>query len=166
MKTLDKTQLLLPKVFISYSWEDDNHKSWVKSLADSLLRDGIDVMLDQYDIIPGDRITTFMEHSITVADYVLIICTPHYKQIADSRDGQGVVYETNIISTELYEQHNERKFIPILRRGTFSSAWPIYLRGKLGVDLSNTGDYLQQYQLLLRTLRRESQKPPLGIIPC
>ena len=39
-----------PKVFISYSWEDESHKTWVKNLADKLLADGIDATVDQYDL--------------------------------------------------------------------------------------------------------------------
>lgn len=66
----------MPKVFISYSWEDDAHKEWVRSLTDTLLDNGIDATLDQYDLSLGDRLPQFMEQSVTNADYVLIICTP------------------------------------------------------------------------------------------
>ncbi len=37
-----------------------------------------------------------MERSITGSDYVLIVCTPTYKQKADARVG-GVGYEGHII---------------------------------------------------------------------
>ena len=155
-----------PKVFISYSWDD---KDWVKSLADSLLADGIDVILDEYDMVPGDRYTKFMEQNITKADYVLIVCSPQYKKKADSCDrvaneGKGVKYETNIISSELFEHHNERKFIPVLRRGSFSAAWPIYLRGKKGIDLSNKKKFEKEYKKLVDTLlgKFTSSKPPVG----
>lgn len=53
-----------PKVFISYSWEDEAHKEWVKSLADRLLSDGIEATVDQYDLTLGDRLPHFMEQSI------------------------------------------------------------------------------------------------------
>ena len=70
----------MTKVFISYSWEDDEHKNWVRSLTDKLLENGIDATLDQYDLSLGDRLPQFMEQSVTNADYVLIICTPTYKK--------------------------------------------------------------------------------------
>ena len=117
-----------PRVFISYSWEDEDHKSWVKSLADSLINDGIDVSIDQYDLSLGDRLPQFMEQQITNADYVLIICTPTYKQKSDSRKG-GVGYEGHIISGELFSLHNERKFIPVIRKGNRLSAIPTCLEG-------------------------------------
>ena len=43
-----------PNVFISYSWDDDAHKEWVKSLADILLDNGVNAILDDYDTEPGD----------------------------------------------------------------------------------------------------------------
>jgi len=89
----------MPKVFISYSWEDEAHKEWVRSLADSLLANGIDAILDQYDLSLGDRLPQFMEQSIANSDYVLIICTPTYKKKSDTRNG-GVGYEGHIISGE------------------------------------------------------------------
>ena len=98
-----------PTVFISYSWEDDEHKKWVKELADSLLSAGIDATVDQYDLSLGDRLPQFMEQSISKVDYVLIICTPTYKSKSDLRKG-GVGYEGHIISGELLTKGNERKF--------------------------------------------------------
>ena len=44
-----------PKVFISYSWEDDEHKIWVKELADKLISDGIDATVDQYELMKQTR---------------------------------------------------------------------------------------------------------------
>ena len=113
----------MSKVFISYSWEDDAHKEWVRSLTDSLLANGIDATLDQYDLSLGDRLPQFMEQSIAASDYVLIICTPTYKQKSDNRSG-GVGYEGHIISGELLTTGNERKFIPVIRKGTVHTAMP------------------------------------------
>ena len=158
-----------PKVFISYSWDSEEHKSWVRSFTNDLLNNGVDAILDQYDIHLGDRLPEFMEKSISDADYVLIICTPIYKQKADNRAG-GVGYEGHIISGELYNKHNERKFIPILRTGTFDSAFPRYLSGKTGVDLSNEPSnayYKEEFNTLIKTLFGEKgrEKPPIGKRP-
>jgi hypothetical protein len=51
-------------VLISYSHDDTDHKDWVRSLADKLLRDGIDIILDQYDLLPGASLTRFMEDMV------------------------------------------------------------------------------------------------------
>ena len=36
-----------PRAFVSYSWDDESHKSWVATLATDLRRDGIETILDQ-----------------------------------------------------------------------------------------------------------------------
>lgn len=144
----------MSRVFISYVWEDDV-KIWVKEFADRLKLDGIDVRLDQNDLVPGDRLPKFMEEQITSSDYVLIICTPAYKKKANKRTG-GAGYEGNIISAELMNCSNERKFIPVMRKGTFKNAIPTFLAGKLFVDLSGNGNqYETSYQDLINTIRGE-----------
>lgn len=50
-----------PTAFISYSWDDEEHKKWVKEFADRLLSDGINAVVDQYDLSLGDRLPQFME---------------------------------------------------------------------------------------------------------
>lgn len=154
----------MPKVFISYSWEDEAHKQWVKSLADRLIENGIEAMLDQYDLTLGDRLPVFMEQAITSADYVLIICTPTYKEKADHRKG-GVGYEGHIISGELFAKGNERKFIPVIRKGSASTALPTYLSGKLGIDLSESADDESSFKDLITTIWGAKQKPTIGKKP-
>lgn len=154
-----------PRVFITYSWEEDSHKKWVRDFTDQLINDGIDAYLDQYDLTLGDRLPQFMEQSISNADYVLVICTPIYKQKSDNRVG-GVGYEGHIISAELLSTRNEHKFIPVIRKGTVENSLPLCLSGKLGVDLSREDSYKFNYQDLITTLYgKKSNKPVLGKIP-
>ena len=153
-----------PKVFISYSWEEDAHQQWVREFADRLLADGIDATIDQYDASLGDRLPHFMEQSITTADYVLIICTPLYKKKADNRKG-GVGYEGHIITEELYSKGNERKFIPVVRKGSFDASMPTFLAGKLGIDLTNPIHFENNYKDLITTIYGVKKKPEIGRVP-
>lgn len=150
----------MPKVFISYSWEGEDHKDWVRHLTDSLLKNGIDATLDQYDLKLGDRLPQFMEQAIAGANYVLVICTPTYKEKSDARKG-GVGYEGHIISGELFSNGNERKFIPIIRKGTVQTAMPASLSGKLGIDLTSGPHYVSNFSDLLTTLQGTKTKPPI-----
>lgn len=152
----------MSKVFISYSWEGEDHKDWVRHLTDSLLKNGIDATLDQYDLTLGDRLPQFMEQAISDADYVLIICTPTYKEKSDARKG-GVGYEGHIISGELFSKGNERKFIPVIRKGTVQTAIPTSLLGKLGIDLNDGPHYESNFNDLLTTLQGKRKKPPIYI---
>lgn len=153
-----------PKVFISYSWEDNNHREWVKLLTDKLIENGVDAYIDQYDLDLGDRLPEFMEKQISESDFVLIICTQKYKEKADDRKS-GVGYEGHIISAELLSGKNERKFIPIIKEGNASETFPVFLSGKLGIDLSDENYYEEHFNDLLTTIFGVRKKPNVGKIP-
>ena len=137
------------KIFVSYSWDSDDHKNRVANFVCKLRSKDINVIFDK-DMMPGDRMTHFMEKAVTESDIVLFICTPEYKQRADVRRG-GVGYESAIITGELYETQNERKFIPVLFSGSWEESMPNWAKGKLGIDLRI--DDTKQYENLLHTIR-------------
>lgn len=101
-----------------------------------------------------------MEQSVRSSDYVLIVCTPAYKQKADERIG-GVGYEGHIISGELFSGHNERKFIPVIKEGGVEESLPTFLKGKLAVDLGD-GVESRGYNDLLATLYGAKKKPSVA----
>ena len=148
-----------PKAFISYSWESDEIKIWVKELAANLRSDGIDAKLDQWEVVPGDQMPHFMEKSVRDNDYVIIICTPIYKSKSEKRVG-GVGYEGDIITAEVLKNSNHRKFIPILKSGTKDTSIPSWLQGKYYVDLSNESFYKKNYSDLTTTLLNSRETAP------
>ena len=154
----------IPKVFISYSWEDEEHKNWVRTLADKLIENGVDADIDQYDLELGDRLPHFMESEISNADYVVIICTPTYKEKADDRQ-RGVGYEGHIISEELMSNHNERKFIPVIKKGSVRESMPKFLAGKLATDFTKEELYEENINDLITTLHGRKKKPKIGKKP-
>jgi hypothetical protein len=119
-------------VFISYSWDSEEHKQWVLKLANYLIsKGGLDIILDQYDLIAGKDMNYFMENGLETADKVLMILTPNYKLKANKREG-GTGFEYSIISGELYDiQKSNNKLIPILREGSRSTSSPTYLKTKI-----------------------------------
>jgi SEFIR domain. len=159
-----------PTAFASYSWDDDLHKEWVAQLASRLRADGIDVHLDQWHAVPGDQLPHFMEREIRDNDYVIVVCTPHYKKKSDSRSG-GVGYEGDVMTAEVFTKKNDRKFIPVLARGPWTDAAPSWLVGKYYVDLSDCEKLDQNYTDLLNTITGNRQqapqlgKPPIGRYP-
>lgn len=139
-----------PKAFMSYSWDDDDHKQWVALLATRLRGDGVEVILDQWHAVPGDQLPEFMEREIRENDYVLIICTTNYKQKSDNRSG-GVGYEGDIMIGEIFSKGNHRKFIPILARGIWDQSAPSWLKGKYFIDLSVDNLFERGYKDLITT---------------
>lgn len=156
----------VPRVFLSYSWDDPAHQRWVREFADRLQGEsGIEVIFDQWHLQPGDDKLHFMEQGVSKAGFVIIVCTPNYAERANLRSG-GVGYESMVVTAELAEHMETKKFIPVLRMGTWDSAMPIYFKSKLGVNLSGEHYDEQEYVNLLRAIHREPvQPPPIGKRP-
>jgi hypothetical protein len=154
-----------PKAFISYSWDDEPHKEWVKALAARLRSEGIDVTLDRWAVAPGDQLPRFMETAVRENDFVLIVCTPSYKLKSDGRKG-GVGYEGDIMTGEVFSGKDHRKFIPVLRSGGWGDASPSWLAGRYGIDLRGDPYSEVRYEDLLDTLHgTREQAPPVGRRP-
>lgn len=154
-----------PKAFLSYSWDDDAHKEWVRELAGRLRGDGIETVLDDWELLPGDQLPAFMERAVRESDFVLIVCTPRYKVRSEGRAG-GVGYEGDIMTAEVMTQQNHRKFIPILRKGKWEESAPGWLLGKYHLDLSGSPYSQTQYDDLVMTLLgRRKVAPPVKSRP-
>jgi len=63
----------IPKIFISYSWTTPTHEDWVINLAERLVSDGIDVVIDKWDLKEGHDKYTFMESMVLSTDIVKVL---------------------------------------------------------------------------------------------
>lgn len=154
-----------PSVFISYSHDSAEHKEWVLDFATTLRNRGIDAILDQWDLKPGDDLPHFMETQLDSADYILMICTEKYVEKANTGSG-GVGYEKMIITSNLLSKIDDNKIIPIIRQqGTNST--PTFLRTKLYINFSKDKDTEYNLDELLRTLLKAPlyEKPEIGENP-
>lgn len=162
----------VPKVFISYAWTSEEYTENVVSLAERLVHDGIDVVLDKWDLKEGQDKYKFMEQSVQNSEIkkVLILCNSVYRERADNRTG-GVGDETLIITPEIYSSSNQTKFIPVIFDNTDNkSVIPTYLNSRIYIDLSNMNnqrDYEKNYEKLVRNIwnKPEFEKPKLGAMP-
>ena len=158
-----------PRVFISYSWTSTKFQQQVKELAEKLVHDGIDVVLDIWDLKDGQDKFHFMEQCVTdpQIDRVLIICDSGYAEKADARKG-GVGDETAIISPEIYGNAEQEKFIPVIMEYNQDGKpfIPAYLKGRMYKDLAGD-NYLKGYKSLLRNIYEcpSERKPELGHRP-
>lgn len=152
-----------PVVFISYSHDSEEHKSWVNELASRLISNGVDVILDQWDLGPGGDLPHFMESSIVKASRVLMICTDRYVEKANGGTG-GVGYEKMIVTADLLKEIGSNRVIPILRNAT---NLPTFLGSKFYIDLSKEDYFETGFDHLLRELLNAPlfKKPPLGQAP-
>jgi phospholipase C len=109
----------VPKVFISYSHDSQEHLDRVLALSDKLRADGIDALIDQYEPTPRDGWPLWMDLEIQKADFVILVCTEFYLRRVEHREdpgkGRGVLWEAKLIYTHLYLSDSlVQRFIPIL----------------------------------------------------
>lgn len=160
----------IPKIFISYSWTNPDHEDWVISLAERLVSDGVDVIIDKWNLKEGQDKFSFMETMVKSDDIgkVLIILDKKYSEKAEKRAG-GVGTETQIISPKIYADVSQEKFIPIVtEKDEIGEPFvPTYLRGRIYIDLSEQEQFEENYESLLRNIykRPAFSKPKLGKAP-
>jgi hypothetical protein len=155
-----------PRAFISYSWDGTDHQDRVSELAERLQGEsGVQIVFDKWGLQSGGDKQHFMEQAVTAQDFVIIVCTENYAERADNREG-GVGYETMVISAEMADDLRSKKFIPVLRQGTFKTSFPTYIKNKMGVDLSGNPYREDEDERLIRVLHGEAiQGPPIGKKP-
>ena len=152
-----------PKVFISYSHDSPEHKQWVLELGTKLVKKGVDTILDQWDLTPGDNFTQFMEVGVRDLDWVLVICTDNYVRRANNREG-GVGYEVQIVTAQLVENLGIDKFIPIIRHASGQEKTPTFLGGRVYIDFTDDSQFNEKFNDLLHKLYEVpvEKKLPLG----
>jgi formylglycine-generating enzyme required for sulfatase activity len=154
--------MISPKAFVSYSWESETHKLWVQELAVRLRLDGVEVLLDQWELAPGDQLALFMERAVRESDAVLVVCTPAYKAKSDRRSG-GVGYEGDVMTAEVANGASRRKFVPLLKGASWQESAPSWLLGSYYLDFRDCSLLGSAYNELLETLlQRRKKAPPVG----
>lgn len=154
----------MPRVFISYSHDSADHRLRVLELANRLRTGGVEAVLDRYTTFPTDGWPQWMLNEIDAADFIVVVCTPTYKERFEGgaiEGGLGARWEGLILSQALYDDlsRNRRFIIPILFDDT-RDAVPRVLRSFTVFQLPQ--DYEHLYGLL--TGQHEVTPPPLGIL--
>jgi EAL domain-containing protein (putative c-di-GMP-specific phosphodiesterase class I) len=159
-----------PKLFISYSPTDNRHKDWVVRLAERLLNDGVEVIMDRWDLKYGHEMFVFMEQMVTdpTVDKVLIVCDSLYKKKADGRIG-GVGNEVELMVNCIANDTTQEKFFALAceKNEHGNNCIPNYLSSRFYIDFSSTEDFELNYDRLLFFIygREYHKKPIRGDIP-
>lgn len=159
-----------PKVFISYSWSSPQHQSLVREWAEQLIADGIEVVLDIYDLKEGHDKFVFMERMVTDSSvtHVLVVCDKIYSEKADARKA-GVGTESQIISQEVYEKVEQSKFIPIACEfdDEGNPFLPTFLKSRVWINFSSPEEVNNNWEKLVRVIYGKPlyEKPKVGQPP-
>lgn len=162
--------MIQPKVFISYSWSSKTHQEHIKEMAERLAADGVEAVVDIYDLKEGDDKNHYMERMVQddSVTHVLVICDKKYAEKANARkDGVGV--ESIIISQEVYSSVSQSKFIPLIFEYDESGkpCAPTFLNSRIYIDFSTPEKENDNWERLIRLLygKPEFVKPKLGKPP-
>jgi len=159
------------KVFISYSWDTEEHRVRVLELANALREAGVDAEIDQYyphNALPWPR---WCEQQIEAAQFVLMICTPVYREKIEKpeknpKEGQGVCWEADYIYNELFRNKGQNtKYLPVLLEPNDRESIPGRLSGFSEYKLQRPYGRCEGFQKLLDRLEgiNRAPKPPLGM---
>lgn len=129
-----------PKVFISYSWTSQPHQNQIIEWAERLASNGVDIVLDVFDLKEGRDKNSFMERMVTDKEvsHVLVISDKEYAKKADARKA-GVGTESQIISEEVYDKVDQSKFIPVIVEVDENNKpyLPVFLKSRIWIDFSS-----------------------------
>lgn len=163
-------ELNTPKAFISYSWTSPGHQAGVLEWAQRLTADGVEVLLDLYDLKEGQDKFAYMERMVAdpSVTHVLVFSDKTYAAKADTKKA-GVGTESQIMSKQIYESVEQTKFIPIAceldeKREPYL---PIFMSSRIWIDFSTPEAVNENWEQLIRHLfdKPLHVKPKLGKPP-
>jgi len=159
-----------PKLFISYCWSNSEHEEWVLRLGTELRENGVNVILDKWDLKEGNDANAFMEKMVSDEEIkkVILVIDELYSEKANKRAG-GVGTETQIISAEVYESVDQNKFVAVIasRDEEGNAKLPVFYKSRIYIDLSGEYLYGKNFEQLLRWVYDKplNIKPELGKKP-
>jgi len=159
---LIKKKPLLPnqerkKVFISYSWDNEEHKEWVRNIAKELEKEtDIKVELDQWDLELGEYLTEFMD-KIAASHYTLIIITQGYLEKIKREKG-GVKYEKLLLDALKLEGREPRRNVVILKEKELTEEVPPSFKGKAYFDMIDNNRFKENIEDLIRHIKGIKRK--------
>lgn len=139
------------RVFISYSHDSEQQLQFVLELAERLLEDGFNCVLDFYlDEAPEEGWRAWLEAELTEADFTLVICTPKYLERYQANElvaSEQEAFSGLVITEAIYTAYTQQtKFVPILPEGGKLQDIIPPLQGQNALELMV--DYLGLHQLL------------------
>lgn len=163
-------EIKTPKAFISYSWTSPGHQAGVLEWAQRLTADGVEVLLDLYDLKEGQDKFAYMERMVAdpTVTHVLVFSDKTYAAKADAKKA-GVGTESQIMSKKIYESVEQTKFIPIAceldEKG--DPCLPVFMSSRIWIDFSTPEAVNDNWEQLIRLLfdKPLHVKPKLGKPP-
>lgn len=142
-----------PKVFISHASEDKER--FVIDFSEKLVNKGINVWLDKWEMFPGDKlIDKIFDEGIKEADTVIIVL---------SNNSVEKPWVKEELDAAVVKRINSRgKIIPIILD---NCPVPVCLQSTVWVKIENIKDYQYEFDRIVASIYRTTEKPQLGGSP-
>lgn len=163
---MEQKEIIQPTVFISYSHDSDQHKNWVLQIATRLRSNGVNAIIDRWNLKLGSDLPSFMEKGLSKSNRIICVCSETYVRKANDGKG-GAGYEKQIMTAEYITDQNTNWVIPLIKSNSGEKKTPTFLAGRLYISFEEPLLYESKYEELLRDLLDEPVLPipPIGKNP-
>ncbi len=149
VKFIERRKVLLPKVFLSFGWED---KELAEVIAKELMRNGIDVWWAKWEISAGDSLRQKIDEGLDDCTHFIVLLSPTAIEKA---------WVKQEMDAGLVRMLREKcKFIP-LRFNLSHEQLPPLLSGQFSPEIDDEHNVSQ----LINDIHGISSKPILGKAP-
>jgi len=124
----------VPKVFVSYAHESDEHKAQVLEFATFLRRTGIDAVLDLWSTDARQDWYAWAIREMTDADFILVVASQRYRMTGDgsgpNTEHRGVQSEACLLRELIYADRARwlPKALPVVLPGHNPDQIPLFLQ--------------------------------------
>ncbi len=152
LMTIQSGNKIKSKCFICRVWEDDIHHPnniFTLKLREDLIKAGIDVRLDQFNLLTGKSIRKYIKQISNPDFFIILLLTPKLKQRVIEKKG-WIFDEVILIEQRLRIGNNF--YVPLLIEGDPESSIPDTLNPTdlLHKDFRNSAMYHQNFLEILR----------------
>lgn len=139
----------MKKVFISYSWDNEDYSNKVRDFANQLIKSGYDVHIDKREMEDeySPDLQKMMHKGLTEADKVIVLLSEIYKKKAEAFSG-GVGQEFKLILADI-ENHRKKYILASLLNFTSPvEIAPFAFQSRFIYNLSSDGGMALLYNML------------------
>lgn len=151
----------VPKVFVSYAHESDEHKAQVPAFATFLRKAGIEAVLDLWSTDARQDWYAWAIREMTAADFVLVVASARYRATGDgngpSAVNRGVQSEAALLRELVYTDRATwlPKVLPVLLPGHTLDHIPLFLQPHTASHFPVTAFDTTGTEQLLRVILRQ-----------
>lgn len=167
MTTIFEEKKDSPKVFISYSYDSDEHIVWIEELVNKLRRNaGVNATIDKFLLNKTIDLDEIMIRGFKESDKIVIVLTKNYASKAEDTDGDtGVRFEARLATIITRNNALKNKLIFIKRDSScdFKEVFPFIFQDHYAIEMSNDSDFEEKFKELYHRLWNKPFNEPVPI---